>query len=140
MRLCFTGTQKGMTLEQRRVLREWLSENRAALSEIRHGGCIGADEQFHTILLEQGLLRLTFVYPSNIPGKVAKLPGFGYRTHPPADPLDRNRLMVALSDVVLATPRESEVVIRSGTWATIRRARKTGRQLVIIEPDGHVTD
>lgn len=38
----------------------------------------------------------------------------------------RNDLLVALADIVVAFPKTETEEIRSGTWATIRRARKAG--------------
>ena len=41
------------------------------------------------------------------------------------------------SDTIIAFPASAEEVIRSGTWATIRYARKTKTPLHIILPDGN---
>ena len=44
-------------------------------------------------------------------------------------------MLVDACEVLLATPKGPEK-LRSGTWATVRYARKVGKRIVIIEPDG----
>jgi len=53
-------------------------------------------------------------------------------------PLERNSDIVADSDLLLATPRFYEEELRSGTWATVRRARKANKPLIIVWPNGKV--
>ena len=52
--------------------------------------------------------------------EVVEVPG-GY--------LARNDRIVASSDVLVAFPRTENEELRSGTWATIRRARRAGIQI-----------
>jgi outer membrane protein insertion porin family len=54
-------------------------------------------------------------------------------------PLDRNRAIVDSCDVLIACPKGPEEQ-RSGTWATVRYARKQKKRIVIIWPDGEVTE
>lgn len=139
--LCFTGTQVGMALRQRATIRQMMTGS--ALMEIRrlarilHGGCIGADDQFHDMLDGMELLRRTEVYPSNVLDKVADLSGrLPLLVHPASDPLERNKLMIARAHSVLAAPKEFSEVTRSGTWATVRAARRKGIPVLIVYPDG----
>ena len=37
------------------------------------------------------------------------------------------------------TPQGNEEVMRSGTWATVRRARKQDKPIFIINPDGSLS-
>lgn len=57
--------------------------------------------------------------------------------HPCRPPLERNRTIVDECEVLVACPAGPEVT-RSGTWSTIRYARRIGRPVVIIYPDGSV--
>jgi arginase family enzyme len=50
--------------------------------------------------------------------------------------LERNEDIVRDTDFLIACPEGSEVM-RSGTWATVRYARKKGRTIVVFWPDGH---
>ncbi|KKM09958.1 hypothetical protein LCGC14_1722330, partial [marine sediment metagenome] len=51
----------------------------------------------------------------------------------PAHPLARNKLMVARADFLIATPKTMKEVMRgSGTWATIRYARKADIPILLL--------
>lgn len=136
MNLVFTGTQEGMTAKQRMRIRGILSTREWRLSTIRHGGCIGADAQFHRICYSRGLLDRVVVHLSDRPHKRADLVGEGFRILDPCDPLVRNRIMVDASSHCIATPKEMMQITRSGTWATIRYAWKKGIVTTIVLPDG----
>lgn len=56
-------------------------------------------------------------------------------------PLERNKDIVKDGvDGLIAAPRESSEKLRSGTWATVRYARKLGRRIWIVRPDGTVVE
>jgi hypothetical protein len=82
---------------------------------------------------------------------IGKLMGYYIVIHPPLydnkrafcigdeicskkDYLDRNRDIVDNCDLLIATPKETTEVLRSGTWSTVRYAKKIGKPIVIIEP------
>jgi len=51
----------------------------------------------------------------------------------------RNRDIVAASDALLAAPEGPEASYpRSGTWATVRMARRAGLPIQIVWPDGRI--
>ncbi len=50
--------------------------------------------------------------------------------------LERNRDIVDASEVLIACPSTREEVMRSGTWATVRYARKKGMKITLIFRDG----
>ena len=52
--------------------------------------------------------------------------------------LDRNKDMVRETAWLIAAPAEPEEQLRSGTWSTIRFARKLGKPVFLIFPDGTV--
>jgi predicted Rossmann fold nucleotide-binding protein DprA/Smf involved in DNA uptake len=56
-------------------------------------------------------------------------------------PLVRNRIIVDGCDVLLAAPSGAERDNpRSGTWMTVRYARKRRKRIVIVWPDGTTTE
>lgn len=59
-------------------------------------------------------------------------------TYPEKDYLDRNRDIVNCTDILITCPSGYTEKLRSGTWATIRYARKIGKTVVIIFPDGSI--
>jgi len=126
----FTGTQEDMTDAQKQAFRELLSK--VEISEFHHGDCIGADATAH--LIAQRLGCRIHVHPPIISSKRAFCKG-DY-THKEADYLDRNHRIVDCANWLIATPMETNEVLRSGTWATIRYARQRGVKVGIIWPDG----
>jgi hypothetical protein len=97
-----------------------------------HGDCVGADTEAALIATRLGLL--TVSYPAshvvNSPAVVR---------HDVQKPLVRNKLIVEASDVLVACPRLMKEELRSGTWATIRYARKEVGWIIIVWPDGKIT-
>jgi hypothetical protein len=136
--ITFTGPQAGMTLLQQKEVRRLLTVITDGDLVAHHGDCIGADDEFHSLAWYHGT-RIV-IHPSNISGKRAfanmRLPSSTVIIHEPKPPLVRNHDMVDVSSVVIATPAGEEVM-RSGTWATIRYARKTKTRTFIVTPDGN---
>lgn len=132
--LCFTGTRNGLTQQQVDTLCECLRELQPKIC--RHGDCVGADKNFHDLvrllLPSAGIL----IYPSNILGLRAYCGGDVILKT--ADPLDRNRSMVDASEYVVACPGERMEQQRSGTWSTIRYAKKSNKNMTVVYPDGSV--
>lgn len=53
--------------------------------------------------------------------------------------LERDQDIVDWSEVLIATPsEETGEKLRSGTWATVRMARKKGIPIIIVRPSGKV--
>ena len=126
----FTGTRAGLTKSQRITLSSLIND-----TSIIHGDCIGADEEFHKIGLQNNCSVL--IRPCNLNSQRAFCKG-GQIIAEPLSPLDRNKDIVNDSDEMIACPSGFEEVMRSGTWATIRYARKSGKKLTIIWPDGSI--
>jgi hypothetical protein len=78
-------------------------------------------------------------HPGNKPDKVAECPGADLYL-PPKPPLDRNKIIVR-SGVhrLIACPNGMEEELRSGTWMTVRFARRMKRKITFVWPDGTVT-
>jgi hypothetical protein len=53
--------------------------------------------------------------------------------------LKRNGHIVDASHVMIACPRLMHEELRSGTWMTIRYARRADKPLAIVWPDGSIT-
>jgi hypothetical protein len=131
MNIGFTGTQQGMTAKQREslanLLRHYYDTNGAR--EFHHGDCIGADAEAHEVAVAIGY-RIVIHPPTN-PYKRAFKSG---TVRPAKTYLDRNHDIVDESDVMVATPKSTVEELRSGTWATIRYTRKSGKHLHILAP------
>jgi hypothetical protein len=101
-----------------------------------HGDCIGADEEAHAIAAAIGYE--IHIHPCDIAVMRARCDAMVI--HPPKPPLDRNRDIVRGSLIMTAAPGEAKEVLRSGTWATIRFARRLDRQIYIVRPDGSMCE
>lgn len=143
MDLGFSGTQKGMTEAQTEAVWSMI----AAIALIypqgkvnaHHGLCIGADWQFHVMC--RGWVIPIIGHPPVNKSKVAKfdMSDFAYLWDD-KDYLDRNTDIVNCSTSFIGAPGEMEEQLRSGTWSTIRKAKKKGIRGVIVFPDGSTED
>lgn len=132
--LGFTGTRSGLTESQKATLRTWLEKYSPwEVDEFVHGGCVGADADAHRIAKSLGMW--THVYPCDIVDMQAELPDAD-ETAKPMAPLLRDRLIAGVCDILFVCPKELVEIIRSGTWATMRYARKAGHDVVIIWSHG----
>lgn len=129
----FTGTQVGMTNRQRQTARHILRALRP--SELHHGDCIGSDAQIHTIAENLGNIKIYLHPPIN---ETKRAFCKSHYISPAKDYIPRNHDIVLQSTILLATPETVAERNCSGTWATIRFARKKNRMIIIVEPDGRV--
>lgn len=126
-----------MTAQQRAALGGVFAAMSPAL--FRHGCCVGADAQA-AVMADALTPRPTiFGHPSDISQMTSDAAlAVCDDTAQPEPPLDRNRHIVDGCDVLVACPKGYAEEQRSGTWATVRFARKVGRPVTIIWPDGRV--
>ena len=137
----FTGTKIGMTPNQKIELVEYLKHLKGlGYTTFVHGDCIGADAQA---------------------AKFAKALGFTLVCHP-GHPKDKNNTMyraftdfndevrevkpflvrdrdiVDETEQMIATPAGRTEEVRSGTWTTVRYARKQFKAVHIIYPSNRL--
>lgn len=134
MIISFTGTQKGMTDKQKSTFgcilyKKMCTEN----IEFHHGDCIGADENAHDIVIEFN--GKVIIHPPSDNSKRAFCKD-AFEIKEPKPYLTRNDDMAIICNLLIATPKEYKEQLRSGTWATIRYARKYSKLIVIILPNG----
>lgn len=125
-----TGSRKGMTVLAKEKLQIFLDHN--IVTEGHHGDCIGADQIFHNILVKNVIK--TYIHPP-IDGKYRAF-CIGNFIYEKKEYLERNKKIVDETDILIAFPSEKEEQLRSGTWSTIRYARKQGKEIYIIFPNG----
>lgn len=127
--LGFTGTKDGMTRAQYKVASVHLMQR---WGELHHGDCVGADKQAHLSVI--GTCTRVVIHPADVPPHL-RAGCIGHEVRDPKPPLERNRDIVDETACLLAAPDGPER-LRSGTWATVRYALKTGKPVTIIMPDG----
>ena len=131
--LGFSGTQVGMTTPQGAELYHLLAERQGDYGqelEFHHGQCIGADEQALRMAKHLGIWTVSHP-PLN---QVKMSLETSDLTLPAKDYLDRNWSIVLASQEMVFCPKEMAEVLRSGTWATYRYAKKLGRSYTVISP------
>lgn len=136
MKIGFTGTQDGCTDPQFDLLVEVLQELHE-VTEAHHGDCLGADFQFTVIvdcIFGTGKIH-------NHPPEDNKKRAFcrADKIYDPLPYLVRNHNIVDATEILIACPKTMKEELRSGTWATIRYARKQKGVIVILWPDGKYT-
>lgn len=136
MRLGFTGTQRGMTTAQREAFAGLVA--REAPTEFHHGDCVGADEEAWAIVVQSCTTCETHAWQGNLPSKVAHTKS--HVLHGPYNNFHRNGIIATVAQHLVACPGEATEQLRSGTWSTVRRARKLNRRITIIFPNGTITE
>lgn len=141
----FTGTRRGMSRDQKRAVTALL--RRLSPDEAHHGICIGADEDFHNVV------RSLFGEDVTIIGH----PGVNNRRESPTRAtlaerdcdfvLPEKFYLVRDDDIadsgvdgLIACPYSALEERRSGTWATVRKARKRGRKVYLVMPSGDIDE
>lgn len=100
-----------------------------------HGCCIGADEQAHDISKSIPGLTCHLHRPVDQSQMAVGLVGVEW---PPTPYLKRNRSIVRSSALLVAAPHGCEE-LRSGTWSTVRYARRLGRPVALVWASGALT-
>lgn len=142
MLIGFTGTRYGMTVLQTEILRSRIKLLAHDDVYFVHGGCVGADFEFHNLVVEYGPVLLYPGYSSRNPDdNQFEVPITDYDMAPsfinePLPFLERNRIMVERADVMFAAPPGPEG--RGGTWYTINYARKNQKPVTVVMPDGEL--
>lgn len=134
MILGMTGNRKGISAQAQERLEQFLSTH--DITEAHHGDCLGADTEFHVAVASHEISIV--IHPPTNPSMRAWNKGPQTTIGPAKDYLVRNRAIVRASDVLIAFPGTMHEVLRSGTWSTIRNARKLKKIVYIIYPDGTV--
>lgn len=135
MKVGFTGTQRGLTKAQTFKLAGILHRlNMKNMEEFHHGDCVGADAKAHDLVAALDRKVKIVIHP---PIKSAKRAfKTGDEECEAKEYLDRNQDIVDACHVLMACPGEKEEQQRSGTWATVRRAKKARRYIWFVYPDG----
>jgi hypothetical protein len=133
----FTGSRHGMNKLQLKACANTLKTLllKSGNNILHFGDCVGADEQAFKIA--KSINAFTVVHPP----LDSRLRTFceGDYFFPKKESLERSKNIVNYSTVLVATPSTMKEEVRSGTWSTIRYARKQyGKMIYIIFPDSSV--
>jgi hypothetical protein len=133
----FTGTREGMSSTQKEEVFAYLGHIMFDFKPkiqgqhvFHHGDCIGADDEAARLAHNLGFIVVS--HPSDLIKLRAYSPS--HFICDPKPPLKRNEDIVLVSEVMLACPKTATEDIRSGTWTTIRFAKKFAPSLRVINP------
>lgn len=134
MKVGFTGTRDNITLVQ--VTNLWNTLKAFGVTELHHGMCVGADQIAHKAAGKLGIARVA--HPPLDTRQIFEAPAEDFLAiKTPRAYLDRNKEIVRCADRLFAMPKGKEE-LRSGTWSTVRWARKRNVPVTIFWPDGRV--
>jgi hypothetical protein len=135
MHIGFTGTRSVVTAAQSSTLAHclsfWLCDG---FDTFHHGDCLSADALAHAFASRMGYY--VVLHPPTDPRFRAFCQAD--RSCTPLPYMTRNSEIVAHAHRMIAVSSTPGEVLRSGTWATIRRARRAGLPIEIIYPDGSI--
>lgn len=131
MTIGFTGTQRGLTTPQRVALDRVLIALSPTMAH--HGDCIGADAEFREMLPDSVWV---VCHPPDVGRRRAYTAADEFMK--PREYVVRNHAIVDACRVLIACPDGPER-LRSGTWSTVRYARRKERRIALVWPSGVVT-
>jgi hypothetical protein len=102
--------------------------------EFHHGDCLSADAEAHEIA-KAARLKTHVHPPDNDRMRAFKRGNVNYEPMPYRA---RNHAIVLACNVLVAAPATAVEEQRSGTWATVRCARKLGKPVAMIQPGGTI--
>lgn len=126
-----TGTRLGLSKFQLLWLEKFLTYNKSKV--LHHGDCVGVDTQVAIQFAKVDAYIIA--HPGNIKNMQANCV-VNDLIMPWSDTLVRNRFIVNHSSLLLAFPATTHQIAHSGTWSTIRYAKKQSKPVLIISPDG----
>lgn len=131
MKLGMSGGRTGLSKEAKDILIKFIKNNK--IVQVHHGDCIGSDKEFHDICVSHNIK--TIIHPPDD----NKLRSFckGDVILSAKKYLERNHDIVDESVMIIAFPSTQTEVLRSGTWSTIRYAKKKNKKIFIVYPNGH---
>lgn len=124
----FTGTRHGMSGAQKEALFQVFDKYYG--SEFHHGDCWGADAEAHDIAIHYNM-RIHIHPPSDEKARAFKTLKV-VRTSMPKPYLQRNHDIVDSCDILIAAPHTDKEILRSGTWATVRYARRKNVPVILL--------
>jgi hypothetical protein len=107
-------------------------------TEFHHGDCLGWDKLANDLIREWLPKCKVVIHPPIKPDMRAWCSTEFENMRPQKEYLERNYDIVNESEVLIACPKRKVEELRSGTWATVRYARKKRKPIYIIQPFGHI--
>lgn len=105
--------------------------------EFHQGQCVGADYDALMLVKSQGYA-WTVSHPPDVRTNIHRVEC--HARWPTKYYIERNHEIVDATDLLIVAPETMEETLRSGTWATYRYAKKVGKPIFVIFPDGSLKE
>lgn len=111
--------------------------------EFHHGWCIGADDEAAAIAKVAGCT--VIAHPGFSKGKPDDTTFRAMNEHyndavlPAKEFIARDHDIVDITECLVAAPHGEKELVRSGTWTTVRYARKKNRNIVMVWPHNRMS-
>jgi hypothetical protein len=134
IKIGFTGNRHGLTPEQKEQIVLILDKYNNII--VSHGDCVGSDTDFHNLCIQYKETHLDkqimiHIFPPIIPTLRAFNQADLLMDEKPY--LERNLNIIKYSLVLIACPIDkNKEELRSGTWSTIRQAKKLNKLIYIL--------
>jgi len=133
LQIGFTGSRHEPNKAQKAYLIQFLEHLKTGgACAFHHGDCLGSDAFVHSVAEELRFWIVVHPPQSNALRAYCQ----GNEILEPLNYLERNWEIVRLSKILIALPSTNEEVLRSGTWATVRYARKSEKTVYLCGPVG----
>ena len=129
-----TASREGISAQALETFESILQEF-PELEELHHGDCVGGDEQIHMMMQNIAPEVQLIVHPPIKGDHRANCEG-AHVVLPKKDYMVRNHDIVMASEAVIGFPNGNNEIMRSGTWATLRIARRKNKKIIVVYPDG----
>lgn len=131
-----TGARQGATRAQLRTLTNTLLDYyQTEIVYFHHGACQGVDEQ--AALIARSLKFRVIAHPPESYKYLSMVAlGVSHMQLPKLPYLERDRVVVDKSNLLIALPAMSTPQPRSGTWYTYNYAKEQNKTAILILPDG----
>lgn len=137
MKLGITGTRNGMTEPQVESFLQFLRDN-PKFTMLLHGSCRGVDVRSAQLFRSVNPKGFITALPGPEDDPNREVSGVDDAALPGNSHFARNRDIVNECDSLVVIPMDMERQDRGGTWYTEGFARKIGKPVTIIWPDGRM--
>lgn len=134
-----TGSKDGISAKQRHSLEVLLTLLYLCIEdpELHHGDCVGADEEAFLIAVRIGFAGVVHP-PIDERYRAFTDRAFPQEIRPAKGFLARNLDIARECQLLIVIPNSYEEKLRSGTWATMRYAKRYHKPIIVIWPDGSI--
>jgi len=131
-----TGTLLGPRPAQYDAFKRFV--RRLPIKRFVHGGARGWDTLAHHAVRSHFPDIPIEIRPGRDPGTTVTMPLGRCDIYPALAKLERNMVIVGRIHGLIAVPKQDIEERRSGTWATVRYARKLGCPVYVVLSDGRI--